>query len=146
MSEFKFDPIDKIEKEAASYHCEVVIAKDNELQFDLDSSETQTRFTKWYNTTLTSRYMKQGFISKKVWGSKNGNIHAVLTLPYGVNLSVPERIALQLAGGSDPKREFAALCCHWDGSPHPILLFKPLPKLPYPTYAGIPEIGMEESL
>jgi hypothetical protein len=132
MSQFKFDPIDKIEKEAASYNCEVVIAKDNELQFDLDTYEAVAYFSKFVQGTLSNRF-KQTFIFPRRWQSKNGHDHAVITLPYGVNLSVPERIALQLAGGSDPKREFAALCCHWDGSPHPILLFKPKPKMVAPS-------------
>src|ERR1700761_4278042 len=121
MSEFKFETLDIIEKEAASYHCEVVVAKDNELQFDLDNDQAIEKCDKFYKS-LQSRFVKKGFVFREKWRSKNGNSHWVIKLPYGVSLSVPERIALQLAGGSDPGREFAALCCHWDGSPHPILL------------------------
>lgn len=135
MSEFKFETLETIEKEAAGYNCEVIIAKDNELQFDLDTDTAYEHWVKWFNTTLSNRFRKQGYIAHFATRSKNGNRHIYVTLPYGVHLSVPERIALQLAGGSDPGREFAALCCHWDGSPNPILLFKPLPnkQLPVPT-------------
>ena len=125
MSEFKVDTIEKIEREAAGYGCEVVVAKDNELQFDLDTLAARDRFDKFYQTQLYNRF--QQMLPLIQWKSRSGNRHVVLTLPSP--LTVPERIALQVAGGSDVKRECAALFCHWDGSPHPILLFKPVPKL-----------------
>lgn len=147
MSEFKFETLPTIQKEAESYNCDVVIAKDNELQFDLDDERSSIQFNKWFGATLTNRFKSKGLIFSQSWQSKNGNRHVTAILPHGVNLTVPERIALQLAGGSDPKREFAALCCHWDGSPHPILLFKPKQKEVAPT--AIPpysNFGMESSL
>lgn len=125
MSEFATMPIWEIQIEAIGKCCEVVIAKPNELQFDLDSEDARVRCHYWIQTKFFDRFHpKEG---PKEWRSKNGNWHVVVTLPEV--LAVPERIALQSQGGSDPGREFAALCCHWDGSPHPILLYKPLPKL-----------------
>lgn len=121
MSEFKVETLETIQQEAAELGCEAVVAKDNELQFDLDNVEARLWFEKFYEKQLANRfYMK---VPRRSWRSRSGNLHVVVTLPHA--LPVPERIALQLAGGSDPKREFAALCCHWDGSLNPVLLFKP---------------------
>ena len=126
MSEFSFEPIEKIEAEAAAYNCEVVIAKECELQFDLDSQEALERFSNFYNKDLHHLFGDK--LPRVNWESKSGNTHVVLTMPH--NMSVEERIALQACGGSDPAREFAALCCHWKGSPNPVLLFRPLPAPP----------------
>jgi hypothetical protein len=130
MSQFSVMTMADIELVAVGYHCEVVVAKANQLQFDLDSDEAYEKFQNYY-IRLQKRFKE---LSVEEWKSKNGNRHVVVTLPeYS---SVPERIAMQAQGGSDNGREFAALCCHWDGSPHPILLFKPLPKLLMPTTIG----------
>jgi hypothetical protein len=117
--------LDQIETEADGYGCDVVVAKDNELQFDLDDDLALERFRLFHEQKLFNRY--KSLLPKQEWKSKSGNTHVVLTLPE--SLFVTERIALQSQGGSDPGREFAALCCQWDGSLHPILLFKPRPKI-----------------
>lgn len=125
-SQFKVNTLSEIWIEAVSYNCQVIVAKPNELQFDIDSTEAYSRWEWFYNMDLCPRF---GDIElpAEIWKSKSNNQHIVVTLP--VELSVPERIALQTQGGSDSTREFCALCCHWDGSPHPILLFKPYLKL-----------------
>jgi hypothetical protein len=144
MSAFGSMSLMTIEKEAASYHCEVIIAADNELQFDLDTVSAEKQFAEFYMKKLFNRYGDK--LPRETWMSKNGNTHWVITLPKP--LTVVERIALQTQGGSDPGREFAALCCHWDGSPHPILLFKPLPKTLAPAikFTGPDSFGIESLL
>ncbi len=124
MSGFSVMAMDAIEAAAAKVGCLVVVAKDNELQFDLDSDAAYETFQHFYHVKLANRFAAG--LSVEEWTSKSGNRHVVVTLPSAY--SVTERIALQSQGGSDAGREFAALACHWDGSPHPVLLFKPLPK------------------
>jgi hypothetical protein len=127
MSEFKVMSLEDIQKQAERHNCEVLIARANELQFDLDSPEAIERFEAFYGLKLSSRFSGT-LLPREEWASKSGNRHVVVTLP--MDFDVPERIAMQTAGGSDFGREFAALCCHWDGSPHPVLLFKPCPPKP----------------
>jgi len=126
MSQFSTMSLGAITLEAWGKCCEVVIAEPNQLQFDLDSDEAYHRCMYWLHDKLNPRIQPIAMPPTE-WRSKSGNRHIVIDLPHP--LEVPERIALQSQGGSDPGREFAALCCHWDGSPHPILLFKPTPKL-----------------
>jgi hypothetical protein len=125
VSEFKTMPIWEIEIEAMSRDCKVVIAEPNQLQFDIEDDESRTRFAIFYLDKLFYRYGDK--LPRQHWKSRSGNDHWVITLPYA--LSVEERITMQAIGGSDPGREWAAMCCHWDGSHHPILLYKPNPKL-----------------
>jgi hypothetical protein len=124
MSEFSVMTMEAIEAAAAKVLCSVVVAKANELQFDLDSDTAYESFQHFYHIKLASRF-KYG-LSVDEWPSKSGKRHVVVTLPQA--FSVPERIAMQSQGGSDTGREFAALACHWDGSKHPILLFRPFLK------------------
>jgi hypothetical protein len=124
MSQFSVMSMEKIDKIATAKGCTVVVAKDTELQFDLDDDSAQAQFAEFYTVSLFMRYGDK--LPRETWTSAGGNTHWVITLPQP--LSVVERIAMQAAGGSDWAREFAALCCHWDGSEHPILLFKPIPK------------------
>lgn len=125
MSEFKTMPLWAIEHEAMTMNCRAVIAQENQLKFDLDHEEAVQKFWHFYSTQLYARYGDK--LPREHWHSRSGNDHWTIELPYA--LSVPERIALQTMGGSDPGREWAALCCHWDDSPHPVLLYRPLPKL-----------------
>jgi hypothetical protein len=122
VSEFTVMTMEAIEAAAAKVLCSVVVAKDNELQFDIDSDPAYECFQHFYHIKLATRF-KEG-LSVEEWPSKSGKRHVVVTLPQA--FSVPERIAMQSQGGSDAGREFAALACHWDGSPHPVLLFRPL--------------------
>src|SRR5271155_1508393 len=122
MSEFGVMTMDQIEQIAAKHSCCVVVAQPNELQFDLDAIDSWETFQYFFSLKLAKRFNEKATYTQ--WSSKSGNRHVVVTLP--VELSVPERIALQAQGGSDSGIEFAALSCYWDGSPHPILLFKPL--------------------
>ena len=123
MSGFTVMPMEEITAIAVSKNCTVEVALPTQLQLDLDSPEAYDRWQAFYHAKLANRFPG---ITIEEWESLGGNKHVVATLPE--ELSVPERIALQSQGGSDYGREFAALACHWDGSPHPILLFKPLPK------------------
>lgn len=123
-SNFPVMTMEQIESQAASVGCEVLVSKGNELQFDLDSAEAAERFDAYFRNKLSMRW--SNLPPFEMWNSRSGNKHAVVTLPQ--DLTIPERIALQAAGGSDAGREFASLTCYWDGSPHPILLFKPIAK------------------
>ena len=120
-SEFSVMPIDAIQKQAEEKGCEVVIAAPNQLQFDLDTEQARESFKEFFHVKLYKRYGK--FLPLATWKSKSGHDHAVVDLP--ADLPIEQRIALQAMGGSDPGREFAALCCHWDGSATPVLLYKP---------------------
>lgn len=59
--------------------------------------------------------------------SKSGNIHAVVRMSHPMD--VVERIAWQLAFGSDPVRESLALVRHHHGSKNVCVLFKRKPLL-----------------
>lgn len=109
---------------AISKNCELVIAKPNQLQFDLDSRHNLEHCLHWVEFKLAERFK---YTAMRQWNSKSGNWHVVIDLP--LELSVSERIALQSQGGSDLVREFASLCRSWDGCEVPIRLFKPLPRL-----------------
>lgn len=124
MSEFNVMTLEEITEEATAFGCEVVRAADNELQFDLDDDDSLAQFADFYAVKLFNLYGDK--LPRRHWKSKSGNDHWTITLPE--SKSVPERIAMQLAGGSDPGREWAALCCHWAGSKHPILLYRPVQK------------------
>lgn len=125
MSEFKTMPMWAIEFEAMTLGCSVVVAQANQLQFDLDSYEAVESFWHFYTVRLYARYGDK--LPREHWKSRGGNDHWILTLPD--SLPTEERIAMQAMGGSDSGREWAAMCCLWDGSPHPVLLYRPLPKL-----------------
>lgn len=120
MSEFSVMTMEQIEAVAAKHNCAVVVAKPNELQFDLDELGGKSRLEDFLADRLSRRFIG---LKSEYWDSKSGNRHCVVTLPE--ELPVVERIALQVMGGSDPIREYAALNCHNMGSEHPILLFKP---------------------
>jgi len=136
MSEFSVMTMEAIGASAAKLLCSVVVAKDTELQFDIDTDADYERFQFFFHVKLSNRF-KEG-LAVEEWKSKSGKRHVIVTLPQP--FSVPERIALQSQGGSDAGREFAALACHWDGSPHPILLFKPLMTV---ESAALPEAKLE---
>ena len=121
MSDFKVMTMEQIEAVAAKHNCSVVVAKPNELQFDLDEIGDRKKLQDFVDDRISQAYK---VISVEFWDSKSGNRHAVVTLES--ELPTAERIALQAMGGSDPIREFAALQCHKAGSPHPILLLKPI--------------------
>lgn len=120
MSDFKVMTMEQIEAIAAKHNCSVVVAKPNELQFDLDELGDRARLNAFVADRISQNYK---VLKTEFWDSKSGNRHAVVTLES--ELPVSERIALQAMGGSDPIREFAAMQCHKNGSPHPVLLFKP---------------------
>lgn len=122
MSEFSVMTMEQIEAVAAKHNCSVVVAKDNELQLDYDQLGDMRRFHEFYEQRLCKRF-NTGSLSYVEWTSKSGNRHVVVTLP--VELPIVERIAIQAMAGSDPIREWAAMNCHYAGSQHPILLFKP---------------------
>ena len=124
-STFPVMTMDQIEEVALKLNCEIVVAKPNELQFDLDTPEAFNTFQHFFYTKLEPRF-GDGKLTLTGWKSKSGHDHTVVGLPS--DFSVEARIAMQAAGGSDFGREFAALCCHFDGSPHPILLFRPKEK------------------
>lgn len=123
-STFQVMTMSDIELEALKYNCEVIVGREDQLQFDLDTDEASEKFDWFHSAKIVPNWPDA---TTEEWNSKNNNRHVVITL--GQFLSVEERIAMQAMGGSDPGREFAALLCHQEGSPHPILLFKPLQKL-----------------
>ncbi len=141
MSEFSYMERWEIELEAMSLQCEVVVAEPHELQFDIDDSHASERFWAWHRRA-SFRYEYDLPVTE--WRSRSGNIHRVVCVPpVG---TIEERVALQAMGGSDPGREWAALQCHHAGSPHPILLYRPLPKRLGDGRRPAPEIGTYRGL
>ena len=132
MSEFVPMNLKDITAIAAKKGCEVVISMDDELQFDLDTAESQLRFATflgWIESHYPQKYTVSG------WTSSGGNQHRVVKgQPFAV-MSIEAKIALQAMGGSDGRREYAALHCYWAGSPHPVLLFRPLFELKEENHA-----------
>jgi hypothetical protein len=122
MSTFKYMEMWEIEFEAMTKMCVVIVAQAHELQFDHDDQASEDRFWQWIQLA------RQTYSDLEIveWRSRSGNTHRVVA---PIKVPIEEKIAMQSMGGSDPGREWAALQCHKRGSPHPILLYKPLPKL-----------------
>jgi hypothetical protein len=122
MSEFSIWSLEEIKESAASKGCEVIEAKPNQLQVDLDNIDSMQTFEE-----MKQQFGSQlGIIRTEEWRSKSGNRHKVLTLDR--ELPVEERILLQLAFGSDAKREVLSYMYVKAGAEHPVVLFKPVPK------------------
>lgn len=97
---------------------EVVVAKDNELQIDLDSPVLPDNFKR-----LIGILEEQvGQVEYKVTISKSGNRHVIVTMANP--LGIFERVAWQAIFGSDPVREAAHLSSIMREELNPILLYE----------------------
>lgn len=97
---------------------EVVTAAPNELQLDYDSPTLPLKF---YEILEILSKRTESSIPYKVFTSKGGNTHVIITLP--VELDVVERISWQAALGSDNMKESLSLLSVARGVRNPVLLF-----------------------
>lgn len=111
---------DEAIEEAVKNGFEVVYAEPNTLLIDLDDEASIQKF----NNNLSILRDMFGSTVVRLWNSKSGNKHAVVTL-LGAQLTDIERVALQTAMGSDCKRELLAIKRIRDGEKIISILFKP---------------------
>ena len=105
-------------EEAKAKGLEVRVADDYTLQLDLDNEVAANQFHA-YEGRLRAHF---NVVEIHETTSRNGNRHAYVKMEKP--LSVPERIALQAALGSDPTREFLSLKRWLNNDPNPVLLFE----------------------
>lgn len=121
-------------QQAAERGCEVVVSDDYTLQLDIDNDkdyafffEQFERLTKYVAIVNPHpddlEFEPNPWIE---WRSRSGNRHITIKLKNPMN--VVERIMLQACLGSDRVREILSYARSLNGEPHPVLLFKPLPK------------------
>lgn len=111
------------EEIAAALGCTVVYPSHNQLQLDIDTEEQDRQFRELLDTeTILPRDAKvAGHPSK----SGKPHYHITLTLPNS-NFTELERIALQLALGSDPKREIISAIRLLKGEENVTRFFEPI--------------------
>lgn len=124
MSEFvgNNNSLEELNTLADQRGCEVVVAKDNQLQLGLDNIASLEHF----QSMLGSFGSQMGLKQDDSWSSKSGNKHVVLSLPEP--MTAEQRIVLQACFGSDRKRELLSFMGAKSGSPYPIVLFRPKQK------------------
>lgn len=97
---------------------EVIRSSPTTLLLDLDDGMHK------YNEMRGMAKSLYGFVETARWWSKSGDgRHVVLTST--MELTMPERLLLQAALGSDPKREMLGLRLHREGVENCSVLFKP---------------------
>lgn len=125
---------EKVFEAARHLGCSVIIAKQNEIQLDIDKKwhDKKVRY-KTLNYTEAADVIGESFHSfcQEVsimnitsWRSRGGNTHIVLTLA-SEEFSVLDKIIFQCVLGSDPRRELLNWKRVMNGDPNPIALFKP---------------------
>lgn len=98
----------------------VVYPKPNELFVDLDTKDSCNRF---YEIASLLRAQRNEFTER--WCiSKSGGDHKHLYITLDKEVTAMERILLQLACGSDPKRELLSLDRLKAGNPNPTIFFE----------------------
>lgn len=101
MFEFNQNP----EEAAENLSCNVVYPAPNELQIDIDSADAYITFEKRVELFRTAKELKHFQFSIIEKPSKSGLPRRHITLKCNRNFNHFERIALQVAFGSDPVRE-----------------------------------------
>ena len=117
MSEVNLDQTRAIER-AHEEGFKVYRGRPNRLLLDLDNDNYQAGLI---DLEFVEKFI--GLTEIKRWDSKSGNTHVIYELDR--ELTVPERLVLQLLLGSDPKREMYCLARFWEGQVEPSLLFRP---------------------
>lgn len=107
---------------ARKENLDVRVADEYTLQLDCDDEGSVSQFRR-YEPRLRAHFGVKEITETK---SRHDNTHIYVTLENP--MTVPERIALQAALGSDPTREFLSLKRWLDKDPNPILLFEVKPK------------------
>jgi hypothetical protein len=99
---------------------DLVQPKPNEVFVDLDNEAAQCGFAARWNDFV--RVYPNATVQYTT--SKSGNLHAYVTVPELDPLTMPERIAMQAALGSDPLREMIALNHHRGGYEYASVFFE----------------------
>lgn len=108
---------------ADANNCEVYTPYLDELTVDLDTPEDVEKFDGRLAGLIDSGF---GLTVEFSWLSKSGNTHKVLILHDYMLYSVPEKCMIQVALGSDPKRESICLKRWRLGQTNVFRLFKPI--------------------
>jgi hypothetical protein len=120
---------------------EVVVAKENELQVDLDhvlNTEHLPRvFQDVYELLQKAYPFRVRGYHRTV--SKSGNTH--VTIKLGQDLPLETRIAWQACFGSDPRHEALTLIAAKRNVKNPILMFEP--KNRSEELLGVPDLAAE---
>jgi len=107
-------------KEAETDNLDVVFPAANELQIDIDSDHAYAIYQEMY--PLIDKYY---FVSQvKETPSRSGGEKRHITVILGRDVSVYERIALQIALGSDRVREYLSVVQAMQNDPHPTLFLE----------------------
>jgi hypothetical protein len=117
---YGLDVLDKAIEKAEAKGMTVYGGSENVLLLDLDTPESQERYTTM-RQTLDSMF---GIVEEESWESKSGNQHKLVR----ISVPVPDpamRVALQAACGSDPRRELFAVALMQGGREQPSYLFRP---------------------
>lgn len=122
---------DELTRLADGFNCKVYIPPDNVLTIDLDTKEDIMKFPH-----RLKRLKESGFQVSELghgWKSKSKGYHKLVTLGDAHLYSLPEKLMMQVALGSDPKREMITLRRWRRGQKNLRILFMPKqPALPFP--------------
>ena len=100
--QYRANSLEQLKEIAATLGCELYVGADDELLLDLDAGQEPVA------EILSIVREKFGIKSEQRWISRSGTgIHVVIKMDGP--LPPAERIALQAALGSDPKRESIAI-------------------------------------
>lgn len=122
MSDIDFD-VEAVAERAKKSGFKVIHGSPHRLLLDLDGDGALEAYEE--KLAMVQQYIE--VVELKRWRSRSGrNWHIVLQLYQAYTLL--ERMVLQAVLGSDLKREWCALLCHWRGFQEPHLLFKPKQK------------------
>ena len=124
-TEYSFE--DKLIERAKEQDCIIVYAAEDELQLDIDSPELYNAFTERYNEMQDRISYFNSPIKLEITRdelSKGGNGRHVTIKVVGIKLRLLEKIALQFALHSDPKREFLNTVRVLTGSINAICFFE----------------------
>jgi hypothetical protein len=103
--------------------CDVMWGNDHKLLIDIDSFDGMTTFE--HNFSIMKEHIKVN--GHQILRSKSGKRHIIVDLESP--LPIEQRILLQAALGSDPKRELLSYIGHTKGQGNAVVLFRPRPKL-----------------
>lgn len=103
---------------------DVYVPPDTELTIDIDTFEQLTTFNKNYPILCNCFQNKFEYTLEPSPSCRSHHHHIKLTWNGPQVLTVPERIALQAALGSDPQRELSSMVRYLNDDPEPIILFK----------------------
>jgi hypothetical protein len=101
---------------------EIVLPKPNQLQIDYDQKELPENFQDRLMMCTKAFCHSHQMLHYQVTRSMSGNLHVTVTLP--VEISDTERVAWQLAFGSDPLRESTSLMSIRRNVANPTLLIE----------------------